>query len=346
MLKLFEHKNINAFGLDISDTSIKVLRLKPLGYANLALPEKVISSHMIVNPDRLAENIKAAMKEGKIDAKYAVCSIPEVKSFVRTVTLPSMPDEEIDSAVRLELEQDIPIPIDAVYLDWQIARKMPDKLDILVTAAPKDYIDLLIESLHTADLWPIAMELESQATARAVIGLEEGQKTVLLADMSTEQTSFIIVDRGLIQYTSSIPIAGNAFTENIAKVLNIPKTEAEKIKKLAGLTEETKQANIRSAILPILDKIVDEIKNVVKFFEEHDATRRSISSLILCGGTAQMAGLSEYISARLNLGSQHPAIRVALANPWVNISTEIKMQQSLGFATVIGLALRGINHGK
>lgn len=357
MLSLFGNKKIQAFGLDISDISIKVMQLKqrdksflPSAFIDFALPPKLISNHLITSEDKLAENIGYALsKAGKLDTKYVVASVPEAKSFVRLIEIAKLPESEIEGAIPWELEQDIPVPIDQVYLDWQIISEADNKLNILVAATPKDYVESLIDTLKLAKLRPVALELESQATARCLIGPEDAKQSVLILDISTIQTSFVIAENGVLEYTSSIPIGGNAFTESIARNLGVPAPEAEKLKRELGLLAETKRGNIRQSILPILDNIVDEIKNVVRFHEEHEPQHKPIAKVILCGGSSKLLGIADYISARLNLGSSAPLGRVTLGNPWVNLGISdldkeisISKEQALGYSTAIGLALRGM----
>lgn len=356
MISLFGNKKIRSFGLDISDASVKVMNLKrreqswiPDGFTDVPLPPKIINNHLIANEQRLAENITYALsKAGKLDTKYVVASLPEAKSFVRLLTMAMMSDSEISGAIPWELEQDIPVPVDQVYLDWEMVGKSSDKLSILVAATQKDYVDSLIDTLKLAHLKPVALELESQAIARCLIGAQEGKETALILDIASVQTSFIIVEEGILKYTSSIPIAGNAFTESIARNLGTSPTEAEKLKKETGLVSEGKRGNVRQAILPILDNIVDEVKNVVKFHEEHSLNRKPIGKILLSGGSARLTGIADYISARVNLGSSTPLGKVQLGNPWTNLSitnidksVPLTPEQSLSFATAIGLALRG-----
>jgi type IV pilus assembly protein PilM len=227
--------------------------------------------------------------------------------------------------------------------------EMGDKFEILVTATPKDYVDALIATLRAAHLRPVALELESQSTARALVAPDDAKQVVLILDMSASVTNLIIVNNGILEYTSSIPLAGNTLTEAIAGALSVPAPEAEKLKKELGLLTETKRGNIRQAILPVLDNIVDEIKNVVKFHDEHSSDHKPIAKVLLCGGSAKLLGVADYISARLNLGAGKPLGRIALADPLVNLKLGnikepqlLSKEQALSLSTVIGLALRGI----
>lgn len=355
MFSFLGNKKIKAFGLDISDTSIKVMqfdyagdRISSVAFNDSPLYDKVINNHLIVNIDRLADNIlRTVAAAKKIDTKFVICSVPETKSFVRKLTIPKMSDSEIVTSLPYELEQDIPIPVDQVYLDWQVLGASGDKIEVLAHATPKDYMDSLVASLNKAQLVPVAMELESQATARALITRDLQTKSVLIVDSSTKQTSFIIVDNGIIQYTSNIPIAGNAFTESISRNLGIKTEDAEKMKQEQGLSAESGQ-DVRKAILPILDNIVDEIKNVIRFFEEHETNHKAIETILLCGGSSKLGGIAGYISDRMNLGSVHAQAQVLLADPWANVTADPKAPlpldrlSALAYTTVIGLSLRGV----
>jgi len=355
---IFIGKKIQAFGLDISDSSVKVAQLSTHNnhlqsavFADVPLLDKVIVNHMIINEERLAGTIMKAIQTAKsIKTKYVVCSVPEAKSFVRLVNIPKMPLSEIEGAIPFELEQDIPIPVDQVYLDWQILGETSENLQLLVTASSKDYIDSLVDTLHSIKLIPVAMEIGAQATARALIGADQQSKSVLIVDIGAQQTSFIIVDQGAPLYTSSLPVAGNAFSDSIARSLNLPFPQADKLKLTTGLLMQTEQGeSMRHAILPILDSIIDEIKNIIKFFEDHSQAHHTIQTILLCGGSSRVPGVMEYIGTRINLGSGKTQLSVNVGDPWSNIGAPAAKQpmpltrdKVLGYSTVIGLSLRGV----
>jgi Tfp pilus assembly PilM family ATPase len=74
--------------------------------------------------------------------------------------------------------------------------------------------------------------------------------------------------------------------------------------------------------------------------------QKKIKKIILCGGGANLQGLPDFLTKALKA-------EVAVGNPWVNIlssdSKEIpalSFQDSLGYTTALGLALRGIRGGQ
>lgn len=356
-MAFFGNKKNKAFGLDISDSSIKVCQLGfshgkivPLAFADYALNEKIINNHIIVSEERLAGSIKRAISLAKkVNTPYVVCSILEAKSFVRTMKLPKIAADEIGSAIPYELEQDIPIPIEQAYLDWQIISEA-DEIELLVNASPKDYVDSLVGSLKLAGLIPVALEFAASATARALVSDVDTSKSFLIVDIGGQQTNFIIMQNNSVVYTSSITIAGRAFTDSIARNLRLNYPTAEKLKIDSGLITSSDEGALRTAVLPILDSVIEEIRNVAKFFDEHIGHGKPLDLILVCGGSARVPGLVDYIEAKINTDGFKTA-KVLPGNPWTKIHgynlnhpTLIRPVAGLSFTTAIGLALRGLQN--
>ena len=355
-------------GLDISDVSLKLVQFEkhPGGlaiqaYSEMEMPKEVISGDVIKNPKLLVELIKKAIARprfGKITTKYAVASIPETKSFVRVIQMPVVSEEEAREAVPWEAEAYIPMPMGQVYLDWMILKSSAQpapgtsdspKMTVLITAAPRDYVDDFTAILKEAGLSPLALEVESQATARSLVS--NPSETVMICDIDTVRTSLIIYERETLQFTSSIPIAGNVFTESIARALGVDSAKAEQIKREFGLDESHENGTARKAMVPVINNLVTEIKNTIRFYEEHGGPDAKISRLLLSGGSGKLKHLPSFLLQQLNKADEShsfrslPGIKVELGNPWVKVLgikqvPPLSREDSLSFSTAIGLALR------
>lgn len=341
----------NAFGLDLSDISVKVMQFegsvkspKIVGYADYNLPKGVVVNDIVMNDQALLNHIRTMFKHldyGKIRGNNIVASIPESKAFVRVLQIPKMTEEQAASAVPFEAEQYIPIPLDQTYLDWQIIGEHDGKMDVLVTASPKDYIDSFLRIFKAAGLRPVAFEVESAACARALLSPELRKSNVLLLDMDTYRTSLIIVEKGNLQFTSSVPLAGDAFTQSIARALGITAAEAEQVKREVGLDESREHSNVKAALVSVVDNLVVEIRNIIKFHDEHGTEK--ISKIILCGGTSKLNGLVDYLYQQL---ADLQGIEIGLGNPWINLyapsTAPLNQKDSLSYTTAIGLAMRAM----
>ncbi|MFZ5559200.1 MAG: type IV pilus assembly protein PilM [Patescibacteria group bacterium] len=346
--------NPPAFGLDLSDYSIKVAQLKKKGkifelknYNRVSIPEGVIEGGMIKKKDKLIEIIKKSINTVKgesIKTSYVVCSLPEQHGFIKIIQLPMMTLEEANKAIKWEAEANIPLSLEEVYLSWQIipSQKSSEHLDVLIAAVPKNLADKYLEVFRAANIEPIVFEIESVATARSLIKNEFSSKSILIIDLGYSRTSFIIFAGNSIRFTSSISSVSNKeMLESIGEKLNVTLKEAQLSKFKIGLD---KKGRIFNALLPFMTKLIEKINDCIAFHKDYSQQDKEcegdISEIILCGGGAHLKGLPEYLSSRLK-------IPVKLGNPWINIPYSkkklpiIPFNESPAYATVLGLALRG-----
>ena len=348
-----------AFGLDLSDLSLKIAFLKKYkqgmkleSFDREEIPQGIISKGKIQKKGELTKIIREAVKEvkgRKLKIKHVICSLPEQHAFVRVIQLPKMKLAEVKEAVKWEAEANIPMSIEEVYLDWQIVKPLVDRLDhldVLINAVPKNLVDEYVEVLKGAGLKPLALEIESMATARSLIKNGISRKPVLIIDLGATRTSFIIFSGYAARFTTSISIANQQMVSTIAAKLKISREEARQLKFRNGL-DKTKDSEIFNVLLPTLDDLAEQIHKYIVFHKEHSAPHEhgsggEISKIILCGGGANFKGLPQFLSQRLK-------IPVVCGNPWINILKspikhipELSYKESLAYITALGLALRGI----
>lgn len=347
-----------AFGLDLSDLSLKIAYLKKersglvlASYGRQEIPEGVIDQGEIKKEEVLIEIIKKAIIEIRglpLKTKYCVVSLPETEAFIHMIQLPKMKKEEIEEAVKWEAESHIPFSIDEVYLDWQIIKPISnhqDYNDILIGALTKKLVDPYLEVLKKADLKPFVFEIESIAIARALIKNNFSLKPIMIIDLGARRTSFIIFSGRAVHFTASLPISNNYLIEEIAKNLKVDKTEAKRVKFEIGLDKDKEGGKVFEALLPSLTELVKQIKKYIEFYYTHSLPGHfrdgEVSKILLCGGGANLIGLPLFLSRELKMA-------VEIGNPWVNILKsppekipELPYEQSIAFTTALGLALRG-----
>lgn len=349
------------FGIDVSDLSLKIAKLKrKKNFFSLAtfgetkISPEVISGGEIKDPKALSETIRMAVKNAKgekLNTKYVIASLPEEKSFLQIIQLPIMNREEIRKAVFFEAENYIPLPINQVYLDFQVILPLSghiDHTDVLIAALPKKIIDPYLSCLKEAGLRPLALEIESQSVARALIKNEVSEFPVLLIDFGAKRTSFIIFSGHSLRFTTSIPVSSQSFTQALAQSFKIEAQEAEKMKIKYGLGE--KNSEIFEALVPCLTDLSEQIKKYLNYYQTHifhdhlPPLNKAVKKILISGGGANLKGLAEFLSFELKMP-------VELANPWINILSQknkeipgLPQEKALGFTTALGLALRGIKN--
>jgi type IV pilus assembly protein PilM len=356
---MFNFLKQDAFGIDLSDFSVKMARLKKDGeeifldnYCRCEIPSGLIEYGEIKEVDELAELIKKIFLTAKgksIKTRNCIASLPETEAFIQLLKLPKMKDGEIAEAVKWETENNIPLSINEVYFDWQVIQPVKKDLEhthVLVAAISKKQVDPYLAVFKKAGLNPLVFEVESIATARSLIRGGFSSEPVMIVDFGARRTSFIIFSGSAVQFTASSPISNFSLINDIAQFFDVSEEEARKLKIEIGLDRSREDGRVFEALKPGLEELVGKAKNYMDFYRTHGLPDHSetmnISKIILCGGGANLAGLAAFLENELT-------VSVELGNPWVNILKgspgkipELPYDQSIGYATVLGLALRGL----
>jgi len=213
-MEIFPIKPEN-FGIEISDSAVKIVQLKPNGkffdiksWGEEKITPGIVKGGEIKDQSLLIRAIKKAVKEVKgegIKTRHVVASLPESKAFLRTIRMPQMTKEELESAVPFEAEHYIPLSIEEVYLDFQIAETKGLSQRVLIVAFPKPVVDSYLEVLRRADLFPVAFEPESIALCRVLAG-KAVPFPVAIFDIGESKANFVIFSRGTVRFSSSFSV--------------------------------------------------------------------------------------------------------------------------------------------
>lgn len=341
------------FGVDLSDLSVKIMQLEKSGgvekvrsYAVADIPAGNIEDGKIIDKEKVAAIIKEAVKKAgpeKIKGNKIICSLPESKAFLRIVSIPKMDKEEAKEAIKWEMEANIPLPIDQVYFDWQfLETDNTQKQNVLTAAVSRDIVDDFMDVLKKAGLEVYGLEVESIASARSLVPWESKEEGgTLIVDLGAQRTSFIMVEKGVPNFTSSIPFSSESMNDAISKGLNIDLAEAERTKISHGI-EDGKDNPIFNVIKSLLENLVQEIERTLDFYAGMSKENSAVEKVILCGGGSNLKGLVAYLAERLKK-------KVELGDPWINLKMGksvpiISKENTDRYSTAIGLALRGLDY--
>jgi type IV pilus assembly protein PilM len=221
------------------------------------------------------------------------------------------------------------------------AKSSDTSVDVSVVAYPRQTIQSYYEACLEAGLRATSFEIEAQAMARAVIPADISG-AAMLVDFGKTRTGIGIVYKGALLYTSTVDIGGEQLSQVLRKELgDVPEAELTTIKNTIGLVRGAESSVVRDALISTISVIKDEIATRMQYWHlksDHDEARR-ITSIVLCGGSANLKGLPDYLSDTLGI----TAVR---GNVWENAFPlddtvpPIGRRYSFGYATAIGLALK------
>ena len=344
------YKETPQFGFDIGTHTVKIVQLKKSGsktsvqgYGYAYFPREAVVEGIVVDPDELAAAIKPMLQKlsyGRLSSRRAVVGLPASKLFTRTLQLPRMNDADLGQAVHYEVEQYVPVPINDLYVDYEIINNTPGPeghIDVLMMAAPRAIIDSYIKLFDKLGLEIGAIEGSMTAVVRALLHSGDAGGSTLVMDIGSITSDLTIYDK-FIPLTGTVPIGGETYTDTLVKALDIKSDQANEIKIKFGIAQSGFHDNVEAALQPQLDAVSKEAKRVVKFYQDRGEGRQ-VKAMVISGGTASMPGLAEYFTREVGLP-------LTVADPWRNIDLKDNQQsdnhEAPMYATAIGLALRGL----
>jgi type IV pilus assembly protein PilM len=341
------YKDKPLFGLDIGHDSMKVMQVdyvgkhtSVLGYGVIGFDTNIIVDGVITEPEQLA---KAALELfdkhviGKIDSRRVSVTIPSARAYSRLMTLPgNLGHKDLESAIRFEAEQYIPMSLDDLYIDYAQQEKRGDTSDYLVVAVPKKIVDSYMTFLSLVGLEACVLETSIMAATR-LIGMTDsnhGLPTILI-DFGSVSVDLTVYDKVPI-VNGTVLGGGDDFTKHIADKLGVSGQEAHTIKTKYGLSLSKKQSEIVEALSSNLDELMKEIRRIVRYYDERTENKSKIEQIITMGGGANMPGLSEYLTDHLRLP-------VRRCDPWNKLHFDklqppSEVEKSI-YVTAAGLAL-------
>ncbi|MDL2362936.1 MAG: type IV pilus assembly protein PilM [Patescibacteria group bacterium] len=313
------------FGLDIGHGSLKVMQLsdpaekviakhhlpKVVGYGFINFDKSAQQDGVVVKPEIIAQAAQELFKNnliGDITTRRVAIAIPAYRTFTRSLQLPKLKPNELREAVELEAEQYISLPLEDLYLDYEIVKQTEDSTDLFVIAVPRDIVDSYLNLTQLLGLEAVLIEPTLSSSGRLFTIDERSESASFVIDFGSLSSDISIFDKHVI-VTGTVQGGGVNFTQSIKEALGVTEAEAGIIKTRYGLSASKKQAEIKKALEPTLQQIVKEIRRMMRYYEERYGADRPISQIITLGGGANMPGLSEYLTETLRLAVRH-------SDPW------------------------------
>jgi type IV pilus assembly protein PilM len=336
------------FGLDIghgfltvmqlSDPAIDGAKQSVMAYGTTEFDPAAIDSGVIIQPKIIAEAALKLFKHnlvGAITTRRVALSVPANRTFIRSLQLPNLSQAEILDAVQLEAEQYISIPLEELYVDYEVTRQTKTTIDLMMAAVPAKIVDSYLELADILGLEAVLIEPSLNSSARLFSADRQSDVASFIIDFGAFASDISIFDKHAL-VAGSVQSGSENFIAAIQSSLGVSARDAKAIKTKYGLSASKQQAAIMQALMPSLKQIIKELRRMMRYYEERYGTERPISQIITLGEGANMPGLSDYLTDELRLA-------VRQGSPWQYIEQK-KLQvppeadQSI-YSTVAGLSM-------
>jgi Tfp pilus assembly PilM family ATPase len=317
-----DYLSLSPVGIDITNFAVRLVKLERTedGYipvihkeVNFKTPINVADMDSVSKAD--IESVVTVLKKLKNEFKlqYVVASLPEEKNYIYRTVLPPQAIENIPSAIRFSMEENVPLSVKEVNFDYEIIQINNEGIDTVVSVFPKDVVRFYTDILKKAGLTPLSFQSESVALSNAVTKKED-KELYLLVRMLQDRVNVAVSEAGAVQYTSTIRIDTDKVVDDLKG------TESKKL-------------------IQELNKIL-----IYWFTSRKDAKEQhKIEKAIVVGKHALAEGLEDVLEGGLKLD-------VMIADPWVNCFDpqkhipELNKEDALEYSVATGLALKAIEY--
>ena len=363
-----EYKDL-VVGLDIGTHKVMVVVGEIVAGGELRLAGLGVSATsglkrgVVVNIDATVQSIQQALKEAEMMAACKITSVytgitgSHIRGQNSTGMVIVRDNREVtptDVARVVETAKAINIPNDQRLLLVEPQEFIIDghevkepigmsgsRLEVrvhIVTGA-QSAAENIVKCVRRCGLEVERLMLNHSASSCATLTEDERQLGVAVVDIGAGTTDVQIYTEGSVRHTSTIPIAGDLITSDIAMALRTPTKDAEQIKvefgvakqlladpseqvEVPGLGDRAPRMLSRQALAGVIEPRVEEIFSLVQqVIRDSGFEERLSSGIVLAGGSAVMPGMVELAEdiflkpVRKGLPTYQGALYDMVANP-------------------------------
>ncbi len=357
-----KRKKGGILGVDIGASSIKVVellnakgRVKLMTYGYAELPASNDGGMLLDQPKVAGELLADVCKQAGCQSAIAMAALPLSNIFSTILSLPSTKDpKQLKPMIDAEIEKLSPLPLAemitySTFLDGKGEKK--DKEDkekqrekekyvrVLVTGAAKTFVQKYLEIFRGAKLQLQALDTESFALIRSLIGKDRG--AIMVIDLGAKRTNMTIVEKGIPFVTRSMNLGGDGITSRIQSSMSVSMEEAERMKRDFGSLGMMESDDIPPLLEHLFKPLLTEVNYAFELYANMELTElKKVEKIILTGGSAHLPRLPEYLADALSMN-------VYRGNPWARVIYPQDLSvvlEEIGprMSVALGLAMRDI----
>lgn len=274
-------------------------------------PEGCIADGKIINAQAIIDVLSFLIKENSIRAKDVIFTTNSSSIINRDILIPVVQEEEMETVIRYEIQQYLPINLDDYIIQFIVLDEIVDdtgaKLKINVTSFPERMANTYYNVVNALELNPYALDVTynsinklanySQYTSNngQIIG-----GTVAFVDMGATSINVAIFKNGKLDFTRMIKSGGDNIDYALSQSLNmsIKSTESLKIKD-GDLLRNSEEDILNLTIRKSVDDILEELERILQFYSNKSNT--TIDKIYIYGGTSNLKNIEQYIKNKLNI---------------------------------------------
>ena len=321
-----------AIGLDIGSTAVRAVELQqrrggPVQlrhHGQVALPPGAVVDGDVVEPAQVTAALRELWGQAGLRRRAVAVGLASQRVTVRQIDLPELPDAELAAAVRLQAQDQLPIPVDQALLDHVVVEHYAvadgkRNVRVLLVAAERDMVDRRLDTITAAKLRPVVVDLDAFALFRSLGRPAVADTDVeLVVDIGATVTTIAVHRGGHPLFVRMVRLGGDAVTRRLQDVLDLSWEEAEAAKlgasRAIAAGADVDPDDERARVLHSgVQRVTSEVRDSLEFFRgQHDDVE--VQRVLLCGGASWAPELVEVLHSKLELPVQRGDPLRALTN--------------------------------
>ncbi len=334
--------------IDVGTSAIKVMSIdlsggKPrlISAGLVPTPAHALSNNAVVKPDQIASAIRSLLDANDIKTTRAAFVVPGSCAFTRKITIAHSSLKELSANIAFEAGNYVPHSIDAVHLDYQVLRANgKSTIEVLLVAVKNEIVRSYFNAVEQAGLEPVIADVDYFALENMfeLNYPEEKQRTIALINIGARSSSVSIIQNGESLFAGDVGVGGRLYTDALCESLGMQAGEAEHAKMGTPVTGYDESV-INETRDRTTEHVASELHRQLGYFWNAAATDRSIEAVYVCGGSAQVPGFLEELSART--GMSCTLVNAFRNVEWSeNFDEEFVGEIGLSMGVSVGLAIR------
>ena len=313
-------------GLDIEPGGIVAVQVHVNGKVSveravgIPLPADVVRDGEVTDVPTLTAALTQLFETSGMSKRVRI-GVANQRIVVRRLELPPISDpKELATAVRFQAQDEIPMPLDSVILDFHsvgiVDTPNGPRQQIVLVAARRDMVERVLEAARAAGLRPEGIDLSAFAMIRALAPAGGGgtaERVLYLAIGGL--TNLAVAEGQTCQFTRVIGGGIDQIVADVAERCSVPLLEARKLvsesrpdapKRAVDPAGEEEpaaggpKAIAQAALVEGIHRIAAEVRNSLDFHSGQEAGS-GVSRAVLCGPALDIAGFERALSAELGM---------------------------------------------
>ena len=307
-------------------------------------PMAAIEDGAIIDERALVNVLQVAINQLGIKSKDAVITSNSSSIIDREIMIPAVDESEMESVIKYEIQQYLPINLDEYIVEYVVIDKLVDsegpKLKVNVISYPKDIVNGYYKLIKSLGLNPYVLDVTYNSLKKIVnhTGMIKngGQTgTVAFVDMGATSINVTIFKRGQLDFTRIIKSGGETIDQALSSRLDmsIKSTESMKMDK-GNLLDIQEDDEINVIIKETVDEMIGELEQILQFASNKNG--ENVDEVVIYGGASKLRGLDVYMQRKLL-----KSIKRVFTLERIDISTSAMPKEPIGeYLNAIGAVIR------